>query len=225
DYYQEQGAFVSDYTMKVGDELIKADKIFLVSGGRSTVPPIKGIEDIDYLDNTNVFDLKEAPKDLIILGGGFIALEFAHFFSSIGTKVTIIGRNVRLLPHTEPEISQLIKEKISRRMDIFTGLEAQSVEKTPDGIKVCARNKETGDVKEVTAEHILLAVGRTSNADLLEVAKTDVQTDGKGWIKVNEYLETSKKNIWSFGDAIGQYMFKYIIHFSKLKSGKYVQKF
>jgi mycothione reductase len=213
DYYQEQGAFVSDYTMKVGAELIKADKICLVSGGRSTVPPIKGIEDIDYLDNTNVFDLKEAPKDLIILGGGFIALEFAHFFSSIGTRVTIIGRNVRLLPHTEPEISQLIKEKMSLRMDIFTGLEAQSVERTPDGIKVSARNKETGDVKEVTAGQILLAVGRTSNADLLDVAKTGVDTDGKGWIKVNEYLETSKKNIWSFGDATGQYMFKHVANY------------
>jgi mycothione reductase len=213
DFYNKRCAFVSDHTIKVGDEQVKADKIFLVSGARTLIPPIKGLENVEFLDNTNVFDLTQPPKDLIILGGGYISVEFAHFFSSIGTKVTIIQRNVRLLPHSEPEISQLIKKKMSERMDIFTGFEALGVEKTSEGIKVSAENKETGEIKDVTAEKILLAVGRASNADLLDVSKTGVETDQKGWIKVNEYLETTKENIWAYGDATGKHMFKHVANY------------
>lgn len=209
DYYPETGQFVDNYTMQVGKEKIKGEKIFIVSGARPLIPLVKGIEEIDYLTNDTLFALEGKPKSLIIIGGGYIATEFAHFFSAMGTKVTIIQRGERLLKDEEPEVSDLLEQKLKRRMDIYTNTEAIEAEKRDEGCIITAQNNESEEKLKFYGERILMAAGRKSNADLLKVENTGVETDEKGYIKVNDFFETSKKNIWAFGDAQGRKMFRH----------------
>jgi mycothione reductase len=212
-WFKDIGAFISDYTMKIGEHVIRADKIFIVSGARPGIPPIKGIDDVNYLTSDTVLELKNLPKSMIIIGGGYIAAEYSHFFSSISTRVTIVQRSSRLLPEEEPEISDLLKEEMDKRMKIFTNYEAFEVEEKHGVKTVKARNRETGNLKEFSAEALLIAAGRVPNSDLLKPEKTGVELDERGYVKVNKYLETGKRNIWAFGDAIGKEMFKHVANY------------
>ena len=109
--------------MQVGSKIITAQAIFIVSGARPAIPLIKGIDKIDYLTSDTVLELKTPPKSIIIVGGGYIGMEYGHFFSAIGTKTTILQRPDRVVPEEEPEISELLKKEMQNRMEIFTGFE------------------------------------------------------------------------------------------------------
>ncbi|MFH1100986.1 MAG: dihydrolipoyl dehydrogenase [Methanobacteriota archaeon] len=210
DYYHTEAFFTGDYTLEVQGKTIRGEKIFLGSGARPLIPPIHGIDSVEYLTNENIFDLAEKPESLIIIGGGYIAAEFAHFFAAMGTKVIIFQRGNRLIPNTEPEISEILRKQMEKRMTIYFNTEVTAVKKEKNGVTVVGMNLQTGKEISVTAEKIMVAAGRASNADTLHVENTGVKTDPRGYILVNEYLETSKKNIWAFGDAIGKYMFKHV---------------
>lgn len=212
-WFKQVGEFVSDYTMKVGNSTIKAERIFIVSGAKPGIPPIKGIENVNCLTSDTVLELETPPKTMIIIGGGYIAAEYGHFFSSIGTKVTIVQRSSRLLPEEEPEISDLLKEEMKKRIDIFTNYEAFEAKEKGNVKTVIARNRDNGTFKEFSAESLLIAAGRVPNSDILKPEKTGVELDERGYVKVNEYLETGKKNIWAFGDAIGKQMFKHVANY------------
>ena len=209
DFYGSTAHFVADYTMEVEGEKIRGKKIYLVSGARPLIPKVEGIEKLDYLTNENVFALEEKPKSLIIIGGGYIATEFAHFFAAMGTKVTILQRSIRLVKDEEPEICDLLKEKMQERMAIHTDTEAIEAKKENNGCRITAKNEKTGEAQEFVAERVLVGSGRVSNADLLKVENTGVKIDERGYIKVDDYFETSKKNIWAFGDALGKKMFRH----------------
>ncbi len=208
-FYPMQGEFIDDYTMQVGDEVIKADTIFLASGARPFIPPIKGIEDIDYLTNDNVWDMTERPESMVIVGGGLIAVEMAHFFSSMGVDVSLLSRSPRLIKNGEPEVSEILLTSMRQRMHIETDIEVKEIEKKGDRLLVKAKTKG-GEEKEYDVETIFIAAGRKSNADLLKVEKTGVKVDKRGYIIVDEEYQTSKKNIIAFGDAIGREMFKHV---------------
>jgi mycothione reductase len=210
DYYKGEGHFMKDYTLEILGKEIKGERIFLGSGARPLIPPIKGLDSVPYLTNENVFDLTEKPESLVIIGGGYIAVEFAHFFSAVGTAVTIFQRGNRLIPNAEPEISELLKKQLTKRMYIYLNTEVLEVQKQGSKVAVTGKDSLSGKEITVTAEMIFVAAGRKSNADLLKVENTGVHTDLRGYIQVNEYLETSKKNIWAFGDAIGKAMFKHV---------------
>jgi mycothione reductase len=209
DYYKDTSQFIDDYTMEVGGEKIRGQKIFLVSGARPLIPSIKGIGEIDYLTNETIFEVTKKPESLIIVGGGYIGAEFAHFFSAMGTKVTIIQRGERLLKEEEPEVSELLEQKLKKRMDIYTNIEATEAVKMDAGCTIAAIDKKSGETMEFHGKRVLVAAGRKSNADLLKVENTGVETDENGYIKVNDYFETSKKDIWAFGDAVGRKMFRH----------------
>lgn len=212
-WFKDVGEFVSDYTMQVGDKTINAERIFIVSGARPDLPPVKGLEDVNYLTSDTVLGIQTPPKSMIIIGGGYIAAEYSHFFASTGTKVTIIQRNPRLLPDEEPEISELLKQEMSTRMQVLTNCEAiEAAEKNGSKV-VLAKNRENGQITQLSAETLLVAAGRIPNSDLLKPEKTGVKLDERGYVKVNEYLETGKKNIWAFGDAIGKQMFKHVANY------------
>ena len=210
DFYEGEGHFVGDYTIEVSGDKIKGEYIFLASGSRPFIPPIKGLDRIDYLTNETLLQLKELPDSLIIIGGGYIGVEFGHFFAATGTKVTILEMMDSLVPVEEPEIYELLKEQLRRRMDVYTNAQAEEVKDEGGMVKVAVRDRNTGENREFTAQRILVAVGRRSNADLLKVENTGVEIDGRGFIRVNEYLETSKKNIFAIGDANGQQMFTHV---------------
>lgn len=212
-WFKETGEFISDYTMQVGSHTITAEMIFIVSGARTAIPPIKGIENIDYLTSDTVLELQTPPKSILIVGGGYIGMEYGHFFSGIGTKTTILQRPYRVLPDEEQEISDLLKKEMQQRMEIYTSYEAIEAKQEGTQKALIARNRQDGSQKEFSAESVMIATGRVSNADILKPEKTGVELDERGYIKVNEYLETSKKNIRAFGDAIGIQMFKHVANY------------
>lgn len=209
-YYPGEGSFIRDYILQVNGETISGEKIFICNGVRPTIPPIKGLESIKYLTNETVLELTDRPESMIIVGGGYIAAEYGHFFAAMGTKVTILQQNERLLPQEEPEISELLKNEMGTRMNIMMNIRATEVISRQGKYFMTAVDQKTREEKTFTAQTILLAAGRTSNADRLHVENTGVALDPRGFIKVNEYLETNKKNIWAFGDIIGNFMFKHV---------------
>jgi dihydrolipoamide dehydrogenase len=164
------------------------------------------VEGTAYLTNETVLQLEEKPESLIIIGGGYIAVEYGHFFAAMGTRVTILEMADRLVLAEEPEIAELLKKQLGRRMEVHTGAAAEEVRRTGDGVAVTVKTAD-GQRREFEARRILMAVGRRSNADLLKLENTGVEVDQRGFIKVNEYLETTGKNIFAVGDVNGLQMF------------------
>jgi len=209
DFYPEEAWFVEDRTLELGSGRIRGDKIFIASGARPFIPPIPGLDDADYLTNETVLDLRERPESLVIIGGGYIAVEYAHFFSAMGTEVTLVQRGDRLVKGEEPEVSAKLRERLETRMVVHTGLEVAAVRREDGACTVTAREKGSGSTRAFRAERILVAAGRRSNADRLQVERTGVGTDDRGYIVVNDRLETARENIWAFGDAVGRKMFRH----------------
>ena len=210
DFFSGEAFFESDYTLKIGKQAVTGKKIYLVSGARPLIPDIPGLAETEYLTNESLIELEEKPESLVIIGGGYIATEFAHFFEAMGTRVTILQRGERLVKEEEPEISDLLQKKMSARMEIHLDTEAIAVEKKSDNqISIRGRDVKTGEVRDFLGHRILVASGRLSNADILQVRNTGVEVNADGYIKVNDYFATTKENIWAFGDAIGKKMFRH----------------
>jgi dihydrolipoamide dehydrogenase len=214
DYYAETAEFVGPYTLKVGNETITSKLILLGTGSKPVIPPITGIDDVGYLTSDTILTISELPEKIIIVGGGYIAAEYSHFLSSMGAKVTIIGRNPQFIPTEEPEISALAKRELGKYVTIYINHEAKEVKMTSDGKKkLVAVNRETEKKLEITADQIMIATGRSSLSDILHPEKAGIKTDQKGWIIGNEYLETSQPNIWVLGDANGKHLFKHAANY------------
>jgi dihydrolipoamide dehydrogenase len=211
--FSDVGEFVSNYTMKVSGENLRAENVFIVSGARPFIPPVRGLEEAGYLTSRNVWDIRERPKSILIVGGGFVAVEFAHFFSSVGSEVTLLSRSPRLIKFAEPEVSELLGREMGRRMEIHYNVEAVEASKKGGLKEIVTVNKENGETRGFRGDEIMIAAGRRSNADLLKPERTGVAVDGRGFIVVNEYLETTKPMIWAFGDAIGRHMFKHVANY------------
>jgi dihydrolipoamide dehydrogenase len=210
DFYEGEGHFTGEYTLAVNGKEIKGEKIFIASGSRPIIPPLKGLDSIDYLTNESVLQLKEKPESLIIIGGGYIAVEYGHFFAAMGTKVTILEMADRLVLAEEPEISDLLKKELSKRTAVHTGMQAESFGRSGNVDYVQVTDLKDGSKKKFSGQKILVAIGRRSNADLLKVENTGIKVDKRGFIPVNEFLETNVKNIYAVGDANGQQMFTHV---------------
>ncbi|VVB92044.1 Dihydrolipoyl dehydrogenase [uncultured archaeon] len=214
DYYHDVAEFVAPYTMKVGNETIISKMIFLCTGSKPIIPPIRGLEESGYLTSDTVLKMTELPSSIAIIGGGYIAAEYGHFFSAMGSRVTIIGRNPQFIPEEEPEISALAKRVMSGYMNIITNHEVIEVQKAGNGKKkIIAQEKNSKKEIEIVADELLVASGRGQNNDMLCPEKGNIDTDENGWISVNEYLETSQPNIWAFGDANGHHLFRHVANY------------
>lgn len=217
DYYPHPAEFTGPYRLKVNGQEITSKMIFLCIGSEILIPPVNGLEETGYLTSDTVLKLTKLPESIAIVGGGYIAAEYGHFFSAMGSKVTIVGRNPQFLPQEEPEVSALAKREMGRHMTIFTNHEVVSAGKGPHGKKkLTARNRETGKQGVVTADEILVAAGRKSNTDILRPERAGIEVDSSGWLKVNKYLETTRPNIWAFGDATGKHLFKHAANYESL---------
>jgi dihydrolipoamide dehydrogenase len=190
----------------------EGERIVLAPGARSAVPPARGLDETGYVTSESFFDdkfPKKPWKSLILVGGGIIAAEFAHVFSALGTKVTVVEMLPRLLSTEEPEIGEFVERQFRKRMDVRLGAKVVAARISKGGKTVVYQDAGTGATGEVEAEEIFVAVGRRSNADTLRLEKSGVDTDPRGWIVVNEFLETSKPGIWALGDATGGFQFRH----------------
>ena len=199
------------------DKIITSDKILIASGTRPNIPKIKGLKNVEYITSNEALSLKQQPKSLTIIGGGYIACELAHFFGSLGTKINIIQRNDLLIPNEDTDISTRITDIFSKKYNIYLGYNAELVfydSKDKNGlnktkiINVISKNK-FGNYVKVSSDQLLIAIGRIPNSDLLNLEKSGVKMNERGFIVVDEYLETNIKGIFALGDIVGKYQFKH----------------
>jgi mycothione reductase len=207
DLYFGEGRFTGPHTLEVNGETVKAEKIVVASGSRPTIPPVKGLDTVDYLTNESALELTARPESLVIIGGGYIAVEFGHFFAAMGTKVTMLEVTDRLILSEEPAIADLLRKKLSERIAVHTGALIEEVGAGADGVVVKVKDRASGKLVTFTASHILVAAGRRSNADLLDVGAAGLKLDARGFIEVNERMETNVPGIWAVGDINGRSMF------------------
>jgi dihydrolipoamide dehydrogenase len=209
DYYHAPAEFIAPYTLKVEKETIRSNVILLSIGSKPIIPPIKGLSEVGYHTSDTILYETKLPESIAIVGGGYIAAEYGHFFSAMGSKVTIIGRNSQFLPQEEPEVSALAKEELSKRITLLTGYEVSEASPSGNRKKLLATNRQSGEKKTVEVEEIMIAAGRGPTTDILHPELAGIKTDARGWVVVNEFLETSAPNVWAFGDANGRYLFKH----------------
>jgi dihydrolipoamide dehydrogenase len=213
DYYHAPAEFISPYTMKVDGTEITSKMIFLCIGSKINIPAIKGLDKVKYHTSDTVLKLTKLPESIAIIGGGYIAAEYGHFFSSMGSKVTIIGRNPQFVPEEEPEVSALAKKELERHMTILTNQEVREVKETGDRKELITVDLSSGKNMVIAAKEIMVATGRGPITDILHPEKTGIRLTKEGWVEVNEYLETSQPNIWALGDADGKYPFKHVANY------------
>jgi mycothione reductase len=200
--------FVGEKQIAVADKTITAERILIASGTRPGIPNIDGLEASGFITSDEALRIKEQPKVLTIIGGGYIACEMGHFFGALGTRVNIIQRRDTLLAGEDEEIAQRFTEVFARKYNVYAGHVPTSVTKKNGSFVVSAKSRK-GEEIEVKSDQLMIATGRVPNSDTLGLEKTGVKTDRRGFIEVDEYLETSAKGIFALGDAVGRYMFKH----------------
>ena len=205
--YRGSGRFVGDKTLEINGEQIGAKTIVIAAGTRPWVPQITGLNDVPYLTSDEALRLPAQPRRLAIVGGGYIAAELAHFFGSLGTEVTIIHRRPLLLRDEDEQVAARFTEVYRRKFNLL--LSAQVARAYLNEGEVVLEVSTDGQNLELATDALLLATGRVPNTDLLEAANYGVQTDGRGFIKTDEYLETHVPGVWALGDIVGKYLLKH----------------
>ncbi|MCX2839126.1 FAD-containing oxidoreductase [Salinimicrobium sp. MT39] len=199
--FRGKAVFLDDHTILVNGEELTAEKIFINVGGRPRVP--KDFEAVNYLTNRSMLELEEVPKNLVIVGGGYVGLEFAQMFSRFGSEVTILERGSALMKKEDDDIAEAITEIIKESgINVLLNSDCIKAAEKNGEIEV-TYNCEAGS-KKITTSHLLLAVGRVPNTNDLGLEKTGVELDDHGFIKVNDELQTSVSHIWALGDCNGE---------------------
>ena len=200
--YRGHARFTGRDTVHVGDESLQAEKIFINVGGRAFIPPIGGLEDVDYLTNSSIMDVDFLPEHLVILGGGYVALEFGQMFRRFGSRVTIVQRNGRILSREDDDIAEAITEILKNEgIDVCIDTGAYRVENRNGGIFL--RMRCEAEPHEVVGSHLLVATGRRPNTDDLGLDKAGIETDERGYIRIDDQLRTSVEGVWALGDCNG----------------------
>jgi pyruvate/2-oxoglutarate dehydrogenase complex dihydrolipoamide dehydrogenase (E3) component len=195
--------FEGPHRVRVGDALLEAERIFINTGGRAIVPDMPGLEGIDCLTNTSILDLDTLPRHLIVVGGSYIGLEFAQVYRRFGAEVTVVEMADRLIPREDPDVSAAVHAILAGEgIDIRLGARCLAAEKAKAGIAVHVDCREGGPTVE--GSHLLFAVGRRPNTDDLGLDKAGVETDERGYIRVDEQCRTNVVGIWALGDVNGR---------------------
>jgi pyruvate/2-oxoglutarate dehydrogenase complex dihydrolipoamide dehydrogenase (E3) component len=193
----------SPSTVRVGDDVLQAKRIFINVGGRALVPPIQGLDQIDYLTNSSMMEIDFLPEHLLIIGASYIGLEFGQMYRRFGAQVTIIEQGARVIAREDDDVSQGVLDILRNEgINFELGAQRMTVEKR-DG-RIVLRFDCAGGPREVTGSHLLLAVGRVPNTDDLGLAQAGVRTDARGYIEVDDELRTSVSGIWAIGDCNGR---------------------
>lgn len=193
--------FEDPHTLRVGDDTLQADRIFLNLGGRAVIPDIPGLSDVEFLTNVSILELDTLPEHLVIIGGGYIALEFAQMYRRFGARVTVIEKEPRLASREDEDISAAIRTILEADgIDIVVDADDIRVTKRGNGFDVTPCE----GAAPITGSHLLVAVGRRPNTDDLGLEHAGVHTDERGYITVDDQLKTNVEHIWAMGDCNGK---------------------
>jgi pyruvate/2-oxoglutarate dehydrogenase complex dihydrolipoamide dehydrogenase (E3) component len=201
--YAGHARFVGPKDVEVGNDVLKADRIFINVGGRAVVPPIPGLDQVPFLTNSSMMDVDFLPPHLIVLGGSYVGLEFAQVYRRFGSEVTVIEQAPRLVAREDEDVSHAIADFLrDEGVDIRVGSNVVRIENQDDNIAVTVET--SGTRSQVAGSHLLLAIGRRPNTDDLGLDKAGIATDERGYIRVDEQLRTGVAGIWALGDCNGR---------------------
>jgi pyruvate/2-oxoglutarate dehydrogenase complex dihydrolipoamide dehydrogenase (E3) component len=193
--------FEDPHTLRVGDQTLSAERIFLNVGGRAVVPDIPGLADIDFLTNVSILELDTLPEHLVIVGGSYIALEFAQMYRRFGANVTVVEKGPRLTSREDEDVSAAIRSILENEgIDIVVDATDIRIVKCDNGFELTPR----AGAAPIAGSHLLMAVGRRPNTDDLGLERAGVHTDAHGYITVDDQLKTSVEHIWAMGDCNGK---------------------
>ena len=208
-FLRGQAQFLNDHEIDTGDRRLSFEKAIIATGARRQIPPIQGLDQVDYLTNETALQLETLPERLIVVGGGYVGIEFAQMYGRFGTQVTLLGRNQHLAPGEDPELADLLAGYLREEgIDVYTDVPVLRVRQDSSSTIVTARiaNAE----REFICDALLLATGRVGNTDTLGLVEAGVAVEERGFVSVNEQLQTSRPNIWAIGDVKGGLMFTHV---------------
>ncbi len=199
---REWGRFEAPRQIRVGDEVIEADRIYINAGTRPRVPEIPGLETVPWLDNGRLLELTEVPEHLIILGGSYIALEFSQIFRRFGARVTVIELGPQLVFREDADVAESIRDILELEGIEFC-LDSSVVEAARDGAGVAITIAQGGGERLLTGSHFLVAIGRVPNSDGLNAEAAGIQLDERGFIEVDDFCQTTAEGVFAVGDING----------------------
>ena len=207
--YREEARFIDENILELKDsgEKIKADKIVIAAGSRPLIPPVDGREETDYWVSSDALDPDRKPDELIIIGGGYVSLEMAHFYDAMGTSITIVEREERLLSREDRDIAEKITELARERYEVLLEVSAREVYEEKGRKKVVLDDKEHD--QELEADEVMFATGRVPNTDSLQVENAGIETTDRGFIDTDSTMKTSVEGIYALGDIADNWMFKH----------------
>ena len=201
--YRGHGRFESEHRVRVGDDVLEGEKIFINVGARPVVPDMPGIDEVDYLTSTTMMDVDFLPEHLIIVGGSYIGLEFAQMYRRFGSCVTVVEMGDRLIRRDDEDVSATVQEILeSEGIEFRLRAECITAKREGDGVAIGV-DCESG-APEIVGSHLLLAVGRTPNTHDLGLDAAGIETDERGYIAVDDELRTSVRHVWATGDVNGR---------------------
>ncbi|MFZ0037252.1 MAG: mercuric reductase [Candidatus Acidiferrales bacterium] len=207
--YRGHAEFSGPHQVKVGDDLLESDRIFINTGARPSIPEIPGLSSSGYLTNETIMELVTVPEHLLVIGGGYVGLEFGQMFSRFGSQVTIIQTAGQIAPREDVEVAaELQKSLEAEGITFFLDTRTTSVERKDGAVRLTI--EQGGATRAISGTHLLVATGRRPNADDLALEKAGVQTNENGSIHVNSKLETTVPGVWALGDVKGGPAFTHI---------------
>jgi pyruvate/2-oxoglutarate dehydrogenase complex dihydrolipoamide dehydrogenase (E3) component len=195
--------FESPKEIRVGNDLLSAEQIFINVGGRAVTPNFPGVDSVPWMSNVGILELETLPRHLIVVGGSYVGLEFGQIYRRFGSEVTIVEKNTRLVSHEDEDVSAAIKSFLEKE-GITVRLNAECIHLESRGDEVAVGVNCPDDGTDSVGSHILLAVGRQPNTDDLGLEKAGVKLDERGFITVDDQLRTSVPSIWALGDCNGR---------------------
>jgi pyruvate/2-oxoglutarate dehydrogenase complex dihydrolipoamide dehydrogenase (E3) component len=207
--YRGQARFVGPRQVAVGEHVLESERIFINTGTRTDLPRLEGLDQVNYLTNATLMEVTELPEHLLVLGGGYIGLEFGQMFLRFGSRVSVVHRGTEILTREDPDVAGELQKALETEGMRFV-LNARTTRVAMQNGRIALSLDAGNGAQTLTGSHLLVATGRRPNTDDLGLDAAGVETDTRGFIKVNSRLETSVPGIWALGDVKGGPAFTHI---------------